>query len=486
VRTWHDALRSSDEAECVGFACLNLCQNIGELGVICCILLCIGAVLTMMLAGLSRLDARIQQSLQGEAALLGMISFGMFFVSNWSSGLSVYVSDSVREAIEFMHISIFTTMLFYLCFISVLVYQHHVLNRRRRSVHAVASHHSRQSRSSAGGRPRRFWARFICVRWSEWAPRYEASLQQILHAQFEGHTFEHDSAPGIPSSFDWPTYVQACSNSVLAHMVHVSLGSWCVALLTFGCVFGVTKGLYSLDQQKYDESWRHDFCEAAIDQLAKPCRHCLTVDKEDAVCTDACLDRIEGIGVIEKNAAMQYVFLSWAWTVSVVAFALHHASTAAVFKALAEGTIARALLPAKRASGVDGARQLGRPEARPWRRLWRWREAGDGYSRRFLLHSPSLLLFTFKLQLLTQSIHCALCTLVFFWIPPPAGVVILHCLPSLLFAGVVTRFTLERASLLHSIGSLTSAQRVASALILPKDRPQASKAQHERALVLTE
>ena len=66
------------------------------------------------------------------------------------------------------------------------------------------------------------------------------------------------------------------------------------------------------------------------------------------------------------------------------------------------------------------------------------------------------------------------------------GVVILHCLPSLLFAGVVTRFTLERASLLHSIGSLTSAQRVASALILPKDRPQASKAQHERALVLTE
>ena len=55
------------------------------------------------------------------------------------------------------------------------------------------------------------------------------------------------------------SYVQACSNSVLAHMVHVSLGSWCVALLTFGCVFGVTKGLYSLDQQKYDESWRHDF-----------------------------------------------------------------------------------------------------------------------------------------------------------------------------------------------------------------------------------
>ena len=140
---------------------LNLCQNIGELGVICCILLCIGAVLTMMLAVLSRLDARIQQSLQGEAALLGMISFGMFFVSNRSSGLSVYVSDSVREAIEFMHISIFTTMLFYLCFISILVYQHHVLNRRRRSVHAAVSRHSRQSRSSAGGRPRRFWARFI-------------------------------------------------------------------------------------------------------------------------------------------------------------------------------------------------------------------------------------------------------------------------------------------------------------------------------------
>jgi uncharacterized membrane protein len=42
-------------------------------------------------------------------------------------------------------------------------------------------------------------------------------------------------------------------------MVHVGLGAWCLALVTFGCVFGVTKGLYSLDQQKYDESWRHDF-----------------------------------------------------------------------------------------------------------------------------------------------------------------------------------------------------------------------------------
>jgi len=222
--------------------------------------------------------------------------------------------------------------------------------------------------------------------------------------------------------------------------------------------------------------------EASIDQLAGPCRPCLESD-EDSACTERCLDHIENIGVIEKNEAMQYVFLAWAWAVSLVAFLLHHVSTAAVFRALAQGTIERDLLPTKQLTGGDGDKLS---QASSWRCLQRWREAGDGYSSRFLLHSPGLLMFTFKLQLLTQSIHCALCTLVFFWIPPPAGVVILHCLPSLLFAGVVTRFTLERASLLHSIGSLTSAQRVASALILPKDRPQASKAQHERALVLTE
>ena len=66
------------------------------------------------------------------------------------------------------------------------------------------------------------------------------------------------------------------------------------------------------------------------------------------------------------------------------------------------------------------------------------------------------------------------------------GVIVLHCLPPLIFAGVVTRFTLERLSLLHSIGRLTSAQRVASALRPAEDGPRASGAQNEGAMVLAE
>ena len=41
----------------------------------------------------------------------------------------------------------------------------------------------------------------------------------------------------------------------------------------------------------------------------------------------------------------QYLFLAWAWGVTAIAFVLHHASSAAVFRALAAGCIDAPLLP---------------------------------------------------------------------------------------------------------------------------------------------
>ena len=38
-----------------------------------------------------------------------------------------------------------------------------------------------------------------------------------------------------------------------------------------------------------------------------------------------------------------------------------------------------------------------------------WYPRADGYSRHFLLRSPMLLLSCFRLQLLSQSVHCAMC-----------------------------------------------------------------------------
>ena len=104
-------------------------------------------------------------------------------------------------------------------------------------------------------------------------------------------------------------------------------------------------------------------------------------------------------------------------------------------------------------------------------------ESLDPYRELFPLKSPHFLVNLFQVLLLGQAAHMALCVMLFFqlpqnWMLPQDGSIgffttILLVVPAVYFLAVYTMCTIERCTLLFSLGSLAKHKLILKALAPP-------------------
>ena len=354
-----------------GFVCLDICD---QLSIILLIFVCLLVLVLVLEFGLSWLHHRepwLTVQIEKECAMLGMISFFLFIVSNSRTTLHIKIPHDLHETIEFVHMALFGTMVFYLAGVAALAKSEHVLVRRWQKAERLtdAELHQVVMDLEAGRRHGKCislllaTSRILFIGWNgAMAKLCQRRVKEIIIHQY-GHLLDTDGHPLDRSDkrrFDHARYLQLTSQALIKRLMHVGPRAWLLLLMTFGMVFLPFDVYFWTIDGSGDVGHSQQYCDSRFVRFQDTCNCTLlpapppppvqrtragavlpstapsapphdegtvcvcTGDDQtftdNIQCKELCpdSDRLEWAETAIKNTALQSVFLLWSWLLCVL------------------------------------------------------------------------------------------------------------------------------------------------------------------------
>ena len=314
------------EAGCSsGFMCLDICDELLLLGLVLVCLLALVLVLETLLFLLHHYEPWLIRQIEKECATLGMISFFLFLFSNGKDHLKLgHHFEHYKEVIEYVHMTLFLTMLAYFVAVAALAKSERVLSRRWQRADQLTDEETKQveadfqvGHGQHGPCKRMLLASFRML-FSGWngtmATVCQMRCKQIVLEQYK-HLLQPDGRPAVdynllfasassatprsslhsgmhacmrPSlglgltglslnasasglQFDHAIYLKLNAQAMLARLMHVGPRAWlllmlsfCLVLLPFDAWFWFEDGFdHGINQQQY--------CTSSFSAFEKSC-----------------------------------------------------------------------------------------------------------------------------------------------------------------------------------------------------------------------
>ena len=497
------------------FLCLDLCQHASELALVCVILLAFVVILERIIHVFHKMNPAVFNAIQGECALLGMISFLLFSIPALCARVGASVYHDLHEMIEFVHITLFLSTVAYLLVVAALAsYKTKLEQHWRAACHQTRTQPQRIAVEDAFRAERGLfglgWRRSL-------APYLQLRCELLMRQQY------FDLLGSQP--LDYVLYLRLSSERVLGQLVHLGPCAWLALLASFGLTFLFFDGV-AWAAGVEPRAGEQAFCavEAAAFEARCNCTLCgggeLASTSALAAspaycsghCTWMCHQGEEYVASAVANTGLQTIGTVWIWTVMLVGSAFTWASTRGVLRALSAGSVAtpppEMVAPspdALVAMAASGALNLNTPseslltstivrnygalflcksprmlihvvqaQVRPhtrrppsWLPCYHPRSLPEpslptgvlaALSRHYIAHC-----FGSTPQVLSLCAHAALCLMVYFQLPDNWPMLPL-LLPPLFLGPLSLLRMLERLTFIFSVGTLAERDRVLAAM----------------------